>query len=85
MNRDDTYCDDDPEPPLLLRGVGLFAIMVTTLVPPSLFVLVTTVVTNAGVLETVCPALLVVSKTTVDCSVVLRMIISAKVLERLAE
>lgn len=66
-----TYCDDDPEPPLLLRGVGLLAIIVTTLVPPSLFVLVTIVVTNAGVVETVLPALLVVTRTTVDCKVVL--------------
>ena len=66
-----TYCDDDPEPPLLLRGVGLLAIIVTTLVPPSLFVLVTIVVTNAGVVETVLPALLVVTWTTVDCKVVL--------------
>ena len=68
---DYTYCDDDPEPPLLLRGVGLLAIIVTTLVPPSIFVLVTIVVTNAGVVETVLPALLVVTRTTVDCKVVL--------------
>lgn len=54
----------------LFIGVGLFARIVTTLVAPLLPVVVTSSVTTEGVLVVVCPALFVVTITTVDCKVV---------------
>ena len=68
-----TYSDDWVALSLLVMGVGLPAIMVTTLGDPSLLVLVKVSVTNGGALVTVSPALFVVVTNTVDCSVVLRI------------
>ena len=51
----------------------MLATIVTTVGPPSVPVVVITVVTSEGVLVVACPALFVVTITTVDCNVVLAM------------
>lgn len=73
--RTETYSDDWVALSLVVMGVGFPAMIVTTLGEPSLLVLVKVSVTNGGALVTVCPALFVVVTNTVDCNVVLWIIL----------